>query len=254
MDDYGFIISRHVNSEKTNHYWNRCVQCLRKLYPFKIIVIIDDNSNQKYIKADYDYKNVQIISSEFPKRGELLPYYYFHKYRFFKNAVIIHDSVFFHQKILFEKMNGTKVLPLWHFNKDKENIFRTINIANVLKYSFMIQQKLNLNDNVMGLNYDKWFGCFGVQSYINLDFLDNLVNKYNLFQLLKVVKCRDDRCSLERIFGIIFNTECPSLVKQKSLLGDIFCYQRWGYTYDEYMNDVNHKRLPKYTVKIWTGR
>ena len=254
MDNYGFIISRHVNSEKTNHYWNRCVQCLRKLYPFKKIVIIDDNSNQNYIKADYEYKNVQIISSEFPKRGELLPYYYFHKYRFFKNAVIIHDSVFFHQKILFEKMNGVKVLPLWHFNKDKENIFRTKNIVNVLKNSFMIQEKLNLNDNVMGLNHDKWFGCFGVQSYINLGFLDNLVNKYNLFQLLKVVKSRDDRCSLERIFGIIFNTECPSLIKQKSLFGDIFHYQRWGYSYDEYMNDVNQKRLPKYTVKIWTGR
>jgi hypothetical protein len=106
----------------------------------------------------------------------------------------------------------------------------------------------------MGLNHDKWFGCFGVQSYINLDFLDNLVNKYNLFQLLKVVKCRDDRCSLERIFGIIFNTECPTLIKQKSLFGDIFHYQKWGYSYDEYMNDVNQKRLPKYIVKIWTGR
>jgi hypothetical protein len=254
MDDYGFIITRHVNSEKTNHYWNHCVQCLRKLYPSKKIVIIDDTSNYQFVKPFFDYKNIEIIQSEYPGRGELLPYYYFYKKRFFHNAVIIHDSVFFHKRISFEKMNGIKVLPLWHFNKDKENIHGTTQISSVLKNSFMIQQKLTLNDNVMGMNYDKWYGCFGVQSYINYDFLSSLVNKYNLFQLLKVVNCRTDRCCLERIFGILFNTEYPTLLKRKSLLGDIFLYQQWGYSYEQYKNDVNFKRLPRYTVKIWTGR
>jgi hypothetical protein len=254
MDDYGFMITRHVNSEKTNRYWNRCVQCIRKLYPLKKIVIIDDNSNSQYVKPEFDYQNVEIIVSEYPRRGELLPYYYFYKHRFFNNAVIIHDSVFFHKRIPFEKMKELKVLPLWHFNKDKEDIHRTMNLAYVLSNSFMIQQKLNLNDNVMGLNHDKWYGCFGVQSYINLDFLIGLVNKYNLFQLLNVVTCRQDRCSLERIFGILFYTECCDLLKRKSLLGDIFHYQRWGYSFEEYVNDVKQKRLPRYTVKIWTGR
>jgi hypothetical protein len=254
MDDYGFIITRYVNSEKTNHYWNHCVQCIRKLYPLKKIVIIDDNSIPEYVKPYFDYKNVEVIMTEYPKRGELLPYYYFYKKRFFHNAVIIHDSVFFHQRIPFERMNGIKVLPLWHFNKDKENINGTINLAYLLKQHFSIIQKLTLNDTVMGLNHDKWYGCFGVQSYINLDFLNVLVNKYNLFQLLKVVKCRADRCCLERIFGILFNTEYPNLIKKKSLMGDIFGYQRWGYTYDEYMSDIKKGRLPRYIVKIWTGR
>jgi hypothetical protein len=143
---------------------------------------------------------------------------------------------------------------LWHFNKDRENVFRTINISNVLNQRFMVQQKLTLNDNVMGLNHDKWYGCFGVQSYINYDFLNTIVNKYDLFKLLNVVKCRWDRCCLERIFGIIFTTEYPSLLKQKSLFGDIFLYQNWGYSYDEYIGDINKRRLPKYIVKIWTGR
>ena len=25
-NSYGFIITRHVNSEKTNNYWNRCIK------------------------------------------------------------------------------------------------------------------------------------------------------------------------------------------------------------------------------------
>ena len=42
METYGFIITRHVNSEKTNKYWNKCVKCIRTFYPLKKIIIIDD--------------------------------------------------------------------------------------------------------------------------------------------------------------------------------------------------------------------
>ena len=56
IDNYGFIISRHVNSEKTNKYWNNCVKCLRHLYPFKKIVIIDDNSNYNMLKPSLTIK------------------------------------------------------------------------------------------------------------------------------------------------------------------------------------------------------
>jgi hypothetical protein len=155
---------------------------------------------------------------------------------------------------VFEKLNGIKVLPLWYFNKDRENISRTLNITDILNQKFPIQQMLTLNDNILGLNHDMWYGCFGVQSYIQYDFLNYIVNKYSLCKLLNVVKCRMDRCCLERIFGIIFNTENPSLLKQKSLFGDIFHYQRWGYTYDDYEKDLRMKKIPKYIIKVWTGR
>ena len=61
---YGFIITRHVKCEKTNKYWNQCVKCIRQHYPFKKIVIIDDNSNKDFLKADVDYKNLVIIISK----------------------------------------------------------------------------------------------------------------------------------------------------------------------------------------------
>ena len=100
--DYGFIITRNVVSEKTNKYWNQCVLCIRRFYPNKKIVIIDDNSNQQFVNAFFDYKNIEVVNSVFKGRGELLPYYYFLKNRYFENAVIIHDSVFFHKRINFE--------------------------------------------------------------------------------------------------------------------------------------------------------
>jgi hypothetical protein len=255
MDSYGFIITRHVNSEKTNKYWNKCVRCIRTFYPFKKIIIIDDNSNQNFIKADLEYSNIQIIQSEFPGRGELLPYYYFHKNHFFENAVIIHDSIFFHKRIIFEKLIGVRVLPLWHFDADKENLSKSLLISNKLKNNSEIQKKLSLNDNILGLNHQKWYGCFGVQSFINYNFLKYIEKKYSILNLLSVVKNRQDRCTLERIFGAIFFTEEHSnLTKMKSLFGNIFNYQKWRYTFDEYENDIKQKKISKAIIKVFTGR
>jgi hypothetical protein len=254
MSSYGFIITRHVNSQITNKYWNRCVKCIRRFYPFKQIIIIDDNSNQEFIKADFEYNNVEIIQSEFIGRGEILPYYYFHKYHYFDNAIIIHDSVFFHKRISFEKLIGLKVLPLWHFNSDKENYENTLKISNYLKNSYKIKTQISLNETVLGLNHLKWYGCFGIQSFINHTFLKYIEQQYSIFNILKIVKTRPDRCCCERIFGIIFNIESPNLCKIKSLLGNIYTYQKWGYSYKEYENDINQKQIPKYIIKIWTGR
>jgi hypothetical protein len=231
------------------------VRCIRAFYPLRKIIIIDDNSNQDFIKADFKYSNIEIIQSEFPGRGELLPYYYFHKNHFFENAVIIHDSIFFHKRINFEKLIGVKVLPLWHFEADKENINKTIIISNKLKNQIEIQKKLSLNDNVLGLNHQKWHGCFGVQSFINYNFLIYIEKKYNLFNLLSIVKNRQDRCTLERIFGAIFYTEeNHNLTKMKSLFGNIFNNQKWGYTFDEYENDIKQKKISKAIIKVFSGR
>ena len=121
MNDFGFIITRHVNSAKTNRYWNQCVKLIRTFYPFKQIVIIDDNSNQNFVKAQFPYKNLTIINSEYPGRGEILPYIYLLKYKWFPSAVIIHDSCFIHRRIPFETFN-MPVMPFWHHIYDKENL------------------------------------------------------------------------------------------------------------------------------------
>jgi hypothetical protein len=254
--NFGFIITRHVNSPTTNKYWNQCVKCIRTFYPFIKIVIIDDNSDKQFVKSDFDYKNVEIIESHFPKRGELLPYFYFLRRQFFENAIIIHDSVFFHKRIhfeLFSKM-GINVLPLWHFDADKENLNNSLRISSCLNNSLEVQKSLSLNDILLGMGKNKWYGVFGVQSFINLKFLMYLESKYKICNMIQSVKCREDRCCLERIMGCIFFTESRNLYKKKSLFGRIYDYQQWGYNYNNYVYDIKNKRLPKSIIKIWTGR
>ena len=256
MTDFGFIMTRHVNYNITNHYWNHSIRCIRRFYPNKKIVVIDDNSNYDFVKAHSEYKNVEIIQSEYKGRGELLAYYYFFKNKFFENAIIIHDSIFIHKRINFEKLKNVDVLPLWHFNQDTDNLQNSLYLTSRFKNRFYLQQKLSLDGIViLGRPYE-WAGCFGVQSYINHNFLLKITDKYNLFALLEKVKTRPDRCCLERIFGIIFNLESKITKKQKSLFGNIHHYNSgFDYTFDKYKYDLTvRKKLPKSIIKVWTGR
>jgi hypothetical protein len=249
---YGIIITRHVNSDETNRYWNLSIQCIKRIYPLIKIVIIDDNSNYSFVKADFEYKNLEIIQSEFPGRGELLPYYYYLKNKFFENALIIHDSVFIYTKINFNLLilKKTQVLPLWYFHPDNENLGERIRITNSLANSYNIINKFSSN-LVLGMPDSKWYGCFGVQSFINHDFLIHLERKYKITNMVHHVHNRQDRQCLERIFGCLFYTES---INKKSLLGNIMNYQKYGYTYKQHINNLKHGRLPKTIVKVWTGR
>lgn len=256
---YGFIITRHVNSETTNKYWNQCVKLIRCYYPLKQIIIIDDNSNQDFIKSNFEYQNVTIIQSEYPGRGELLPFIYFLKHKWFENAVIIHDSVFIHKRIPFESIN-VPVLPLWHHGYDKENKKNLLRIATSLTSNFKIKYNINGDDNNLSLlgrirSDPIKILCFGCQCYINLVFLENIERKYTITNLVNVVTCRKDRCGLERIMGLLFCQEFPDLKNTISLFGHILKhYKGFSYNYDEYIEDFNNKKVQHKFVKVWTGR
>lgn len=258
MTKFGFIITRHVNSEQTNKYWNQSVKLLRTLYPLIQIIVIDDNSNQSYVSADHDYQNITYIQSEYPQRGELLPYIYYLKYKWFPSAVIIHDSLFFHKRIPFEKFS-IPILPLWHHEYDKENLSNILRITSSLTRNKRLFEKMTRKTDYttkLLVNKDVNFHlCFGGQCFIKLHFLEQLQTKYSITNLTEVIHNRPDRCSLERVLGALFCEEYPLLLYVKSLFGDILLQPNsFHYTFDDYMNDVKHKRLTKPVIKVWTGR
>jgi hypothetical protein len=258
MNNYGFIITRHVNSVKTNKYWNQCVKLIRTFYPFKKIVIIDDNSNKEFVNPHHEYKNIEIINSEYPGRGELLPYIYYLRHKWFNNAVIIHDSVFIHRHIPFEILK-MPVMPLWHHTYDKENLQNLIRIASALNNNYTIINKLIKRESInvlgFGKNKDNFDLCFGTQCFINIHFLELLERKYKITNLVNVIRNRTDRCGLERIMGLLFCQEFTNLSSKKSLFGNIFTHHcAFDYEYEHYYNDLQRGKVPNAFVKVWTGR
>jgi hypothetical protein len=239
----GFILTRHVNSEETNLLWIEAYNSIRHIYPLNMIMIIDDNSNQSFIKipADLNLLNTFIIQSEFPQRGEILAYYYFNKYQLFDTAVIIHDSVFIKEPIDFSNIEDIQFL--WHFYHDwddeanEKKIIKTLQDTNTL---------LNFYDNK-----DKWVGCFGCQSVISRAFLEKLISNYKIFDLFSIVNTRQNRMAFERIFALICTFEKPELCDSPSIFGNIISYCKWGSTYKDYKKSEKNT-LP--LVKVWSGR
>jgi hypothetical protein len=254
--NFGFILTRHVNSEQTNKYWNHSVSLINKLYPYRKIIIIDDNSDYRYVKNENEYKNLEIIKSEYPKRGELLPYIYFLKNKWFDSAVILHDSTFIHKRIPFERFNYP-VIPFWHFPYDKENLNNLLRISSHLTNNRLLKKKLFGNEiNILGMNNLNSFNlCFGAQCFIKYNFLELIEKKYKITNLVNAINNRLDRCAFERIIGLLFDSEFKDMSKIKSLFGNIMKHHKsFKYTYNDYINDFNNKKIYGILIKIWTGR
>jgi hypothetical protein len=234
----GFIILRHVNSEKTNMYWQTCYKCIRKFYPENDIIIVDDNSNYEYINHEYindqELYKVKIIQSEYHGRGELLPYYYYLSNKLFDIAFIIHDSVFIQKHL---DLHVDKYSFTWEFHHgahDDEYVIRMIKLFN--------------DENLLNFHENKnlWVGCFGGMTTITHDFLTQIDKKYNLSILLDAVLTRYDRCSFERVIACILQIEEP----QTTRFGNIHKYKLpWGTKYEDRDKYPEHPLL-----KIWTGR
>jgi len=241
----GFIIIRHVNSEKTNLLWQECYKCIRVFYD-NPIVIIDDNSDSNFITT-LEMTNVTLIQSEYPKRAELLPYYYFLKEAWFDTEVIFHDSVFIQTPIKFYKPNRF----LWHFVSHR-NDDTLGEIENILK----LQNKKQLLD--LYISKEKWSGCFGVMSIITHKMISYIEAKYNFFILLDTVITRTQRMTIERIFAVILAHEAGLNKGDCSYFGNIETYCKWSfsekYTIAQYFEDKKNNKIKLPIVKLWSGR
>jgi hypothetical protein len=232
MSEIGFIILRNVRDENTNNYWGHSYDCIRKHYPENKIMIIDDNSNYNFIKDKELYKTI-IINSEYPGRGELLPYYYFLNNKLFDTAVIIHDSVFVNQFIDFQV---DKYKILWEFEHNWDNIQNEKKIINIF------------NDKELNNFYENkelWKGCFGGMSIITHEYLSYINNKYDISKLLEIILSRNQRMCFERVIACLLQIN----YKKELLFGNIHNYCKWDIKFHE---KDNYNHLP--IIKIWSGR
>jgi hypothetical protein len=236
-EEIGFIVTRHVSTELHGKYYKKCYESIRRFYPEVPIVIIDDNSNQSLIDREYDSKmqNTTIVQSEYPKRGELLPYIYFIRNKWFKKAVIIHDSVFINSLIDFSRDN----VSLW----DAEHTWN-----NPSKELYLIM-KLNNNKSLVKQYHDKtrWRLCFGVMAFVTHDFIVQLNVEHNLINLINFVVNREFRCCLERIMGLLL---CKDGIKP-SEFGNIHKHSSWGF---QFSDDIIEKNPHIPIIKVWSGR
>ena len=214
---FGFIIIRYVNSPQTNQLWINCYNSIRRFYN-NMIIIIDDNSNPEFL-TEYNTINTKIIKSEFPRRGEFLPYYYFIKNKFFFRAIVLHDSMILNKYYDFNNINikyknYTRLFsfPSSSYNTDiehfKEMCSFVKNGQQIYKYHT--------------INLKSLIGCFGVCYVIDYDFLITIQKKYNIINLINYIDTRRKRMCLERFLSCLFEYyRGKSFITSKDLFGNI---------------------------------
>lgn len=234
-----FVIGRYIGDKKHENLCNDAYKSVRKFYPESKIIIVDDNS---IIEDPFEksYNNVKIYYNEYPKSGELGLYYYFNKYCLENGenytGVIMHDSMILKNKI---SVPLSEVKFLWFFpnriHDDKEKIMDLFNVLN--------------SKEILIKNYNTpfWLGCFGVTSIVKNSFLERIKEKYSFFNLFQVVKDRDHRCALERVFAVICYTEIGFI---DHLCGNIFSHP--GAFISNY--DISKSNYSAAFNKKWLGR
>ena len=250
----GFIITRHVNTEDANKIWVACVKQIRKSYPTRKIVIIDDHSNYDFVKVPPDYPNLLdnciVVNSEHKGAGELLPYCYYSKNHWFDKAIFIHDSVFINGEIPTEDVKNVKFL--WYFDC---NIYTTDGGESERPSIEALLQHLNYKDELFEL-YSRndctgWVGAYGVMSVITHSYAVHLCEKYNLPILLNHVNKRIHRMAMERIFAILcFHDGAIRNETSTNVYGSPNMY----HNYDSYFKDLEENKIGKDPVKLFFGR
>jgi hypothetical protein len=246
---YVFVILRHIRTMRDNDLWISSYNSIRKFYTNKII-IIDDNSSINTV--DGKLVNAEVIKSEFNGAGEILPYYYFLKYKWADRMVFLHDSMFLNRRFRDSELEG-QIRFHWHFNSIDEihNFTKIINLISFLKNNRELQAYVSDIDA-------KWYGCFGVASICSLDTLQYIEQEYNVFtSLVLSIKTRSDRESFERIFGIILYYEGIFTNDKCSNFGNIMKYPyafEANNNFEGAANVLRDKGYDTAIIKVWRGR
>ena len=252
MNDFGFIITRCVKDLKHNDLWKQCVQCLFTCYPDKNIVIIDDYSTVPVTEEDYKQEymqNVYVQKSEMlPGCGELLPYLYLHQKRYFKKAIVLHDSVFVHEPFESNTIITTDTVRyIWSFG-EHEPYYKT--------YCRSLLELLGIDGDVYTKKEWQDQGCFGTMCIIDLYFLDEIISMHNLYILVPFVQTRFHCMCLERVFAIVCFVILKSKDKQVplSIHGSIVEYMPYGTLFEQYKSHKDYYRQAYSIVKTWNSR
>jgi hypothetical protein len=208
-------------------------------------MIVDDSSNEFLVEDLVLSRCTVVYDRENKGSGELLPYYYFHKLKPFDTAVVIHDSVFLQERVEFDLKDDEGCRFLWNFshafNYDVADDVRAMCAA------------FPQNEELMGLwsRTEDWQGgCFGVMSVVRWSLLDAVDAEYHFFsRLLPLVKCRPDRCALERVFALVLSHRDPNF--PPSFFGKIHDNMNMLTTFEAYFAG-NFCSQP--ILKVFTGR
>lgn len=245
---YVFVILRHLRTVRDNDLWISSYNSIRKFYTNKI-VIIDDNSEVNTVNGKLI--NTEVIYSEFPGAGEILPYYYFLKHKWADRMIFLHDSMFIHRPFRDTELEGD-IKFHWHFDGSTNDSRKINNYLSLLTHNSELQAFVTDNDT-------KWYGCFGATTICDLATIQYLEEEYKIFSSLVLsIRTRKDRETFERVFGIVLYFEGILVGNNCSNFGDILKYpgafESENNNVETAAHIIGQRGYDTAIIKVWRGR
>ncbi len=240
MGDFGFIIPSRCTENIHRCALVKCIKALRVFFPDTKIVIIDDGSIPP-LKSTTD--KIKIEKSLFPGAAEFLPYYHWFHKKYFKKAMILHDSMIMCRPYQdLAKIENVKFL--WNFTCDVKEEQTEYNIEHddLIKHLVNTYNKKEKFIEFFNDIYDKrddWYGCFGAMSIMTLDFLEKLQKETGVLDMIPQVNTRRRRMALESFFSIACQYSLGSRPDSYSNFYDGKAKRR---LYDGYFNKLCYGR------------
>lgn len=245
-DDLVFVILSHVRDAADDDLWQRSYDSIREFYPDAPVVLINDNS--PFAPSIEKKENLILVESEFPGAGEILPYYYFLKYKWANKMIFLHDSMRVIRAFTPAELSAPVKFHWFFATHQWDDFYPTYDLLSFLKNSSELTSFKS--------KHHLWMGCFGTTSTISLDALQQVEDKYSLTEtLVQLVNCRNQRCALERVFAIVMFNEGLLNVNNCSNFGEIFEHPA-AYTYinEDGINSIKNSDYSAALIKTWRGR
>jgi hypothetical protein len=114
---------------------------------------------------------------------------------------------------------------------------------------FLIE--LNNKEELIELSNSKnWVGCFGGCCLITIDYLDHLIDKYNILSIINKIKKRNDRECYERILGVIVCHDLQT-IDNLNIFGDFASIlKKYDYLYLNLNHYITYGNLPFYNISF----
>ena len=242
-----FIILRYVDSEKTNIYWNLCIDSIKKHYLNNKIIVIDDNSKYKPYRIGDEVSNeFELINSDLEgSRAEFLPYYYINKMNLQGNYIVIHDTIIINKNINLE-LKDENVKFLWTTTDTQGNN----EMNDIISFFKLINYSDDLINFYKSIKRSGLKLCFGAMTIINADYLNNMFEYYNCSESLNTfIDSRYKRTLFERIIAVLCY-HYSNINEVEIVNGDIITYKM----NNGHVNTKNYMHCKENMIKFFLSR